>query len=238
MESDESPILFCADFRDEAITALGFDYFSYFNKSVRYNGRTLPTFRTLDGDSKNCADILTRAMISEYEAKASDSLKKILSQLIKLLDILSINVPLAQRLGKIEENSKRITDAARYIAENFTKSITLDELCNEACMSRSRFTNNFRSVCNMTAWDMIYALRLQRARILLTFSDKSVDSIAKEIGMYDKARLSRAFTKYYGIAPSEFRKSKSLSIRKSHFDTLNKVTRRNEIISYYKKTGL
>jgi len=59
----------------------------------------------------------------------------------------------------------------------------------------------------MTVANFILSVRLQRAKTEILFTEKSLDEIAREVGLYDKSRLAHAFYKEHGMTTTEYRKA-------------------------------
>ena len=76
-------------------------------------------------------------------------------------------------------------------------------------MSRSAFAARFKAKLgeapleNMTRW------RMFRAGVLLRSAERSLASIAHEVGYESDAALSKAFSRVVGMAPGAFRKQKA-----------------------------
>ncbi|MDF2725202.1 MAG: AraC family transcriptional regulator, partial [Paenibacillus sp.] len=63
----------------------------------------------------------------------------------------------------------------------------------------------FKKYAGTTIHQYIQQLRVQRAKYLLTHSDKSVQEIAKEIGYSEPFYFSRLFKKNEGVSPQHYR---------------------------------
>jgi transcriptional regulator GlxA family with amidase domain len=72
-------------------------------------------------------------------------------------------------------------------------------------MSRSAFSERFRSLVGEPPIRYLTELRLTRAARLLRTSDATVADVARTVGYGSEEALSRAFKSRYGEAPSVFR---------------------------------
>ncbi len=73
-------------------------------------------------------------------------------------------------------------------------------------MSTSYFSKSFKRVAGVGLLDYIHSLRIQRAKILLETADKSINAVAAEVGYTNSLTMIRAFKRYEGITPSEYKK--------------------------------
>ncbi|HEY3332154.1 MAG TPA: AraC family transcriptional regulator [Capsulimonadaceae bacterium] len=92
------------------------------------------------------------------------------------------------------------------VAEQHGEKITLEMLASAAHMQRTYFCRLFHSAMGMTPMAYVNRYRLLTARKLLQETDATVTEIALQVGFYDTAHFSRAFTKLTGTSPSRFRR--------------------------------
>ncbi len=64
----------------------------------------------------------------------------------------------------------------------------------------------FKQYQNITPWEHIMRLKLNKAATLLLTSDLPVKTIARSIGFEDQYHFSRNFKKFYGYSPQKYRK--------------------------------
>jgi transcriptional regulator GlxA family with amidase domain len=78
-------------------------------------------------------------------------------------------------------------------------------LARTAAMSRSAFSERFRSLVGETPMRYLTEVRLARAAHLFRSTDATVTEVARSVGYASEAALSRAFEVRYGHPPSVFR---------------------------------
>lgn len=193
-------------FTDKFLIDRGYRFFSYFNKRANFEGRLLPMICELSGELRAQADALSAAMLGEFDKHKNMSFDALAGFLADFLRLLCRDDVDDRGFICIKDRANSITDSIRYMSENLGKKITLDDLCAVACMSRRMYTENFRMLTGTTSAKFLIRLRLSKASMLLTFSDKSISEIAVECGFHDKVRLAHVFSEYMGISPSEYRK--------------------------------
>lgn len=82
---------------------------------------------------------------------------------------------------------------------------TLGTLAENAQMSRSSFASHFKQAFGRGPIDLLKQVRLQLAARLLTSSQRSIKTIARNVGYDSRSYFSRAFQDRYGKSPTNFR---------------------------------
>ena len=96
-----------------------------------------------------------------------------------------------------------------YIFANIDKKISLAEAAKLSYMSESTFSRTFKIASGLNFSEMIRKLRIEHGCKLLTSTDLSVASIAKDCGYTNLSNFNRQFLKEMGATPREFRAMKS-----------------------------
>lgn len=79
-------------------------------------------------------------------------------------------------------------------------------LASEMCISPSQLNRKIKSISGLNATNYILKVRLNRAKKLLTTSQKPIGEIAMDCGFNDFAYFSRTFKKEFGITPSKYQR--------------------------------
>lgn len=79
-----------------------------------------------------------------------------------------------------------------YIYKNYSKIITIDELCKIANMSRATLFRKFKAYCNCSPMEFIINYRTKMALSLLEKKKQSKTVIAQECGFYDLSHMEKA----------------------------------------------
>ncbi|APE05383.1 AraC family transcriptional regulator [Alteromonas sp. MB-3u-76] len=98
----------------------------------------------------------------------------------------------------------KISEAIRYIEENVSQDLDINKLCKIACMSRSKFYQQFKLAFGTTPALFQQQLRLKRARAQL-LSGQSISAVCFDLGFNSASHFSRVFKQAFGIAPKECR---------------------------------
>lgn len=119
------------------------------------------------------------------------------------------------------KNGKKIEQALNLIHSHPEKSWSLESIAKQVGMSRSGFANNFKQKLGISVMDYITEWRITLALTMLKTSEKSILTVAMEVGYQNESSFSRVFKRKIGASPRDFKNSfKSNRI----FDTSDKIT--------------
>ena len=205
-ESPEDTYILSISFADSFLTERGYSFFSYSKQHAHFGCRQIPEYTAFAGDELLRADEIAYSMLNEFSRHHEMSFDKLATFLAELLGLLCTEPSdKVCRIDAVIENSKAITEAIRYMAQNLDRKHSLDELSARACMSRCSFTKYFKSVTGMTSKEFLLTARLLKTSNLLVFTNNTLDEISEEVGFYDSAYLVRAFRESFGVSPMQYR---------------------------------
>ena len=123
-------------------------------------------------------------------------------------------VALAELLAKYMVNEKLIglkkdptLEAVRnYILANLKNSPNVEDICHGVHIGRTALYSLIKDRTGETVKDYVKRLRLERAKLLLSESDMTVEQIAIEVGLSGAAYLGRLFRSELGISPLKYKK--------------------------------
>jgi AraC-like DNA-binding protein len=99
-----------------------------------------------------------------------------------------------------------IGKALRVIHARPAKPWTLDELAQEVGLSRTVFATRFAQYVDVPPMQYVARWRLQLASRLLGERGVSIAQASAEVGYESEAAFNRAFKKYVGVPPGEWRR--------------------------------
>ena len=101
---------------------------------------------------------------------------------------------------------RRVSAALELIHAHLSDRISVAELARAVNMSRWRFCHVFKREMSLSPSVYIGTLRMLAAEKMLRQTFLSVKEIRAELGNLDRTHFSRAFKKYRGLTPAQFRK--------------------------------
>ncbi|EOS38349.1 hypothetical protein C808_02550 [Lachnospiraceae bacterium M18-1] len=106
----------------------------------------------------------------------------------------------------IEGLSKEVFQCIQYISQRPNEPIQIDDVAAFVGKSRSYITKHFKKELGFDMSSFIMRCKLEEAKSLLTYTDKSLSEISNYLCFSSQAYFQNVFKKKYGITPNEFRK--------------------------------
>lgn len=101
-------------------------------------------------------------------------------------------------------SSGGLAAAVQYIQDNLDRHISIDELVQEACMSKSSFYRHFSDEFDMSPLEYITRERVVRARELLSDSQNTVTSVSHALGFSSTSHFIDMFKEHEGVTPKQY----------------------------------
>lgn len=114
----------------------------------------------------------------------------------------------AERVERLRPggNPTQLTIAVTdYIKHHLSEPIRADALARGLFISRPHLSSKFRKETGMTLTDFILQEKVNEAKQLLRYSDKSATAISSYLAFSSLGHFSRVFKKYTGQTPGEYR---------------------------------
>lgn len=105
------------------------------------------------------------------------------------------------------KNLGKLNCVLKYIEENYTEEITIEQLARMICVSNYYFCHLFKQVTGKTLSEYINGVRVNAAEALLRTSDMNITEVALAVGFNDANYFSRVFKKHRKYPPSQVRSS-------------------------------
>lgn len=105
--------------------------------------------------------------------------------------------------------AERTRRMLQYIAGHYAEDISLDDLAQRACCSKSSCLHAFRRCLQTTPYRYMLDYRLQQAARLLRTTQEPVGSIAIAVGFHQFSLFGKYFKARLGCTPTEYRKRNS-----------------------------
>ncbi|MDT8317123.1 MAG: response regulator [bacterium] len=152
--------------------------------------------------------------ISDYFIKPFDP-KALVDRVIEIIgekkeisaNLLSENT-LPPAVDDEIEDSTGIGKAVKYLKDNYTTRISLEEVANVAGVSRYHFTRLFKKVMGISFTYYLNYLRVKKAEEALSCPDANISEVAFSVGFNSLRQFERAFKGSMGQTAAEYRKDK------------------------------
>lgn len=100
---------------------------------------------------------------------------------------------------------QRIVAAKIYIDENYHESIDLEQISQQAFLSRFHFHRLFTHIYKKTPHQYVTQTRLEAAKVLLAKEGISITDVCNRIGFESLGSFSTLFRKQSGHSPQYYR---------------------------------
>jgi AraC-like DNA-binding protein len=100
----------------------------------------------------------------------------------------------------------RLCRARDLIHDCFEGRVTLDDCAAEAGLSPWHLLRSFRGAFGETPQEYLTRLRLERAKQLLTVTDRSITDVCLDVGFSSLGSFSVLFKRHVGRTPREYRR--------------------------------
>ncbi|WP_206513259.1 AraC family transcriptional regulator [Pelagibacterium montanilacus] len=107
------------------------------------------------------------------------------------------------QLALPETQTGGVVNAIQLLRRNYTQTMRVERLAEEARMSPSSFHQHFKSLTSMSPLQYQKHLRLIEARRLLIGGDVKVAEAAYRVGYESASQFSREFSRTFGMSPSQ-----------------------------------
>lgn len=113
-----------------------------------------------------------------------------------LVDILTLALTSAVSPKEFDSAlMNKLSDVHTYISENFTKDISLELLSSKFYISKFYLTREYKRIYGMTIFQHLINTRINHGKMLLRFTNHSIEEIAHLCGFNDQSYFARQFKK-------------------------------------------
>ena len=99
-----------------------------------------------------------------------------------------------------------VAAVVRFIRDRGGRDISVDDLLQRTTLSRRSLEMRFRKVLGRSPYQEIRRVQIERARLLLSGTDRPVREIADACGFKETRQLSTAFQERFGLSPRQYRR--------------------------------
>lgn len=113
------------------------------------------------------------------------------------------------KVGQSDGKGKdKISELISHVKMKQNLDISVSECADFCNMSKPHFTRVFKRVTGMPPIQFMLGLRIERAKELLDFTDKSVAEIAEACRFSEQNYFARTFRRFVGVSPTEYRRKR------------------------------
>lgn len=153
----------------------------------------------MSGEMKQSTD---EVLMKIYQ---SDTRNSLLRQVYGFLLELGKNVNFQKEIRGVD-----VMEHCRdYLEKQYMNEITLDAIAEKYYFNASYFSTIFKNYFGKSFSSYVTELRMRHAKELLVSSDYKIRDVAGKVGYRDANYFVRAFKKFYGYTPEDYRKLKA-----------------------------
>jgi AraC-like DNA-binding protein len=148
----------------------------------------------------------------------------------------SVENDFEQHSKQDKKKEQQIKKVLKFIEDNYTKKLTLEEIAKYAKYNESYLSTLFKKALGISFYKYLTRVRMQHANVELLTTDKPIHAIALDNGFSDVKSFNAIFQENFLIRPSEYRKA-----QRNKVSDLSNLCRRfipaddKEIQSYLRK---
>jgi len=114
------------------------------------------------------------------------------------------NVP-TQRPSTIRLRASLLDEANAIVDREYASELSLDDIARRVASSRRQLQRAYAEIGGTTFRDHLTRIRMDRAAEMLAARAFTVREVAHRVGYRQPAQFAKAFRRYRGMAPSDYR---------------------------------
>ncbi len=175
---------------------------SIIEKQVNFSGVFSPD------EYPSLANIVNRCLNELQNHKRLSQLYALLLVQQLILELSRIDCDLKNNIASRRRPFDKILPALEHISQNLNNSneLTLDILAQKCFISTATLRRYFYQFTDMSPQQFIAHARISHSQYLLGNTTKSITEISEAVGFESISCYTRAFKRFFGISPSEYRK--------------------------------
>ena len=172
-------------------------------------------FEVVKSRALELSSLLSRAAIEG--GATSDSVLKVNNQFLMSLQNITDLDDLCYKLQETidvftdcmfnyipSKGNEIIKKAIRYISQNFSRNLTLDEVADHVHLNSAYFSTLFKQSTGSSFKEYLNMVRIEESKRLLSNTDYSIIDISLATGFEDQSYFSKVFKKYTGLTPKQY----------------------------------
>jgi len=171
------------------------------------------TFIEKVSDRKNPPLIIAVSAYGDFEYVRNAFKLGIFDYIVKPVDFNVLKETLENAVKKIDRKNSVpysiIEDIKEYVAKNIEKDISLTQASNYLSMDYSYFSKYFKQMTGQSFSRYVMSEKMKYCEKLMQQSNIKIHELAYKMGYNNASNFSRAFYKYTGKWPTEYKNKKN-----------------------------
>jgi transcriptional regulator GlxA family with amidase domain len=109
------------------------------------------------------------------------------------------------RPSTVHHRTALFQDAVAIVEQEYASELSLDEIARRVASSRRQLQRAYAEIGDTTFREHLTRVRMDRAAALLAERRLTVREVAGRVGYRQPAQFAKAFRRYRGVAPSDYR---------------------------------
>lgn len=136
------------------------------------------------------------------QLEASDNIELIQNLTAKMM--LDFTTRVAEDKISISKNHE-IQHVLEYVHRNINRHLTVSDIAKHVGFSRAYLSHKFKETLGFDLSSFIYRCKLEEAKELLRYTDKSIGEISNYLYFSNQSHFQNCFKKQFGITPRKYR---------------------------------
>ena len=115
----------------------------------------------------------------------------------------SATVPPVRRSGRLSPSALRLV--TEFVEAHLADDLSLAAIAGAVGLSPYHFTRQFRESTGQSPHQYVIRRRVERARLLISATDRSLTAIARDVGFASGSHLAAHVRRLLGVSPSTLR---------------------------------
>jgi AraC-like DNA-binding protein len=110
-----------------------------------------------------------------------------------------------QRPSTVRLRSTLFQEAIEIVDREYASELSLDDVARRVATSRRQLQRAYAEIGGTTFREHLARTRMRKAAEMLSAGSLPVREVAHRVGYRQPAQFAKAFRRYQGVAPSDFR---------------------------------
>ncbi len=108
-------------------------------------------------------------------------------------------------MGQHRHDDEDVLKAQTYIEENYQKPMSVEEVAEQANMSKRNFIRRFKKATQNTPLEYIQRVKIEAAKKSLEKGTQNISSLIYDVGYNDAKSFRNVFKRFTGLTPQNYR---------------------------------